>query len=186
MQIKSWSSPALQRHSHVLPPYAWLALFSSHTTGKRSSSLVCKYIDHCDHNSVLQVELCKPSNHMQTNTKHAGIIFLYLVPPDNVFLPVLCAVCGRSDAGLPIIGQIRSQLQRGVPTTISSAGTLLPCSTTVQALILLLHQVAHYCEGTTTTTSSAGTLLPLGTTVWVPLHLLYPVRTTTPTRSSRY
>ena len=112
MQIKSWSSPALQRHSHVLPPYAWLALFSSHTTGKRSSSLVCKYIDHCDHNSVLQVELCKPSNHMQTNTKHAGIIFLYLVPPDNVFLPVLCAVCGRSDAGLPIIGQIRSQLQR--------------------------------------------------------------------------
>ena len=32
LQIKSWSSPALQRHSHVLPPYAWLLLFSSHTT----------------------------------------------------------------------------------------------------------------------------------------------------------
>ena len=34
-----------------------------------------------------------------------------MVPPNNVF-PVLCPVCGRSDAGLPIIGQIRSQLQR--------------------------------------------------------------------------
>lgn len=53
----------------------------------------------------------------------------------------------------------------------------------MQALILLLHQVAHYCEGTT----SAGTLLPLGTTStvqvplilcyiqWVLLHLLHPV-----------
>ena len=63
-----------------------------------------------------------------------------MVPQNNVF-PVLCVVCGRSDAGVPIIGQIRSQLQRGVPPSTTSGHT--PVKEMI--MIMIDHDDDYYC-----------------------------------------
>ena len=93
----------------------------------------------CDHNSKLQFGRAVHTFKWLEIKYLRTTIFLHVVPSDNVF-PVLCSVCGRSDAGLPIIGQIRSQLQRG-PRRGAQTMYYLHCTALLGSDVLLLLQL---------------------------------------------